>query len=378
MQRSMGHRERVLTSLKHKESDRVPLDFGALHSSSINIEASRRLHDYLGLPQDPSPLRITPWSSLVYPDQALVRHFRSDMVALRPPGGHKLVEKLSDGRFRDEWGVVIRVLPEGRYTLEEVPLPDEPPISAIEAHPWPDPSDRRWVEGLAEATRRLRARADGAIVLELPGRIYRLSERMRGFEAWLMDLAVRADFAGTFMDKALEVQLPIIEAMLREVGDAVDIVYVRDSVGLQDKLAISPSIYRSLVKPRQAKLFSFIRERTEATLAFHSCGAVAPLIGDFGEMGVEVLNPVQVSAQGMDPVWLKREFGDSLAFWGGVDSQRLLPFGTPDEIKREVRRLIDIMAPGGGFILGPTHSFMAEVPPQNICALFEAASEMAS
>jgi len=177
------------------------------------------------------------------------------------------------------------------------------------------------------------------------------------------------------MDRALQYQIDLAHSLLRGVGNKVDVVVYGDDVGVQQGLMISPQIYRQYLKPRQCKLFQAIREETKAKIHYHTCGSVYPLIPDFIEIGVDILNPIQVSAKDMDPARLKREFGEWLSFWGGVDTQRVLPRGTPEEVKEEVRRRIEEMGKGGGYVLGAVHNIQPDVPPENIVALFEAGKE---
>jgi len=145
---------------------------------------------------------------------------------------------------------------------------------------------------------------------------------------------------------------------------------------MQNSLLISPRTYRQIVKPRHKRLFASIKRHTDAKLLLHSDGAIAPIIGDLIDIGVDAINPVQVSAAGMgDTRWLKKEFGDHVSFWGAIDTQNTLPFGRPEDVRQEVRRRIEDLAPGGGYVLASVHTLQAEVPPENICAMFQAARE---
>ena len=144
----------------------------------------------------------------------------------------------------------------------------------------------------------------------------------------------------------------------------------------QDRLLFSPDIYRKYMKPRHTELFSFIKKQAPVKLFFHTCGAIQPLIGDLIESGIDILNPVQKSAAGMDLVDLKREFGKDVVFWGGgVDTQRVFSTGTPDEVRDDVKHSIDALAPGGGFVFCTVHNTMANVPPENFMAMWETLQE---
>jgi uroporphyrinogen decarboxylase len=203
--------------------------------------------------------------------------------------------------------------------------------------------------------------------------------KMRGFEDGYMDLAGDPDRARRVMEKILEIKLAYWERALRELGDLVDVVGEADDLGGQDRTLFSPATYRTLVKPLQQELFAFIRARTDARIFFHTCGAVRELIPDLVEIGVDILNPVQVSAAGMDSAALKREFGRDLVFWGGgVDTQRILGAGSPDDVRAEVRRRIADLRESGGFVFATVHNVQPNVPPANLVAMWETWREEAS
>jgi uroporphyrinogen decarboxylase len=200
----------------------------------------------------------------------------------------------------------------------------------------------------------------------------------RGFEQFYVDLAINHKFIAYMLDRLVEFKGAFWQRALAEMGDLVDVVLEYDDLGIQQTLMFSPETYRKVVKPRHKKLFSFarfsaIKQQAPIKLFFHSCGAVRPLIGDLIEAGIDILNPVQISAAGMDPQELKQEFGRDVVFWGGgVDTQRVLGTATPEEVKEDVRRNIEALAPGGGFVFAAVHDVQADVPPENIMAMWEA------
>ncbi|MCX5844051.1 MAG: hypothetical protein NT022_09935, partial [Deltaproteobacteria bacterium] len=151
----------------------------------------------------------------------------------------------------------------------------------------------------------------------------------------------------------------------------VDVVYTSDDLGMQDNLCMPVKIYRKLIKPRHKKYFSLLHGKTDAKVFLHTCGAVAPIIGDLIEIGVDILNPVQVSARGMDPAYLKKAFGKDIAFWGAIDTHHLLPRGTADEVGRGVERMIDILGGDGGFVVAPVHNIQPDVPAENVAAMYK-------
>jgi uroporphyrinogen decarboxylase len=201
--------------------------------------------------------------------------------------------------------------------------------------------------------------------------------KMRGFEDGYMDLAAEPARARQVMERILEIKLAYWDRVLRELGELVDVVGEADDLGGQDRPLFSPTTYRSLVKPLQRELFSFIRARTSARIFLHSCGAIRELIPDLIEIGVDILNPVQVSAVGMDGAGLKRDFGRDLTFWGGgVDTQRILGAGTPDEVRAEVLRRVADLREGGGFVFAAVHNIQPNVPADNILAMWSALREV--
>jgi uroporphyrinogen decarboxylase len=193
-----------------------------------------------------------------------------------------------------------------------------------------------------------------------------------------MDIVANVPFAEALMDRFLEIRLTIAERALQEVGEDVDIAMVTsDDLGGTDSPLISPALYRSLIKPRQQRTFDFFRARTGAKLYYHTDGAIYPLLPDFVDLGVDILNPVQVSADGMgDTQKLKREFGDKLTFWGAIDTHQVLPYGTPADVREEVHRRIRDLGPGGGYVVCPVHNIQPEVPPANVVAMFDSAYEL--
>ena len=203
--------------------------------------------------------------------------------------------------------------------------------------------------------------------------ILEMALRLRGFEQLFMDFVLDPELVCGLLDRIVEIKSVFWQEALEQVGDEVLVAIEADDLGTQNSLLISPDMYRQYVKPRHKKLFSFIKSKAPHIKVFlHSCGAVKPLIPDLIEAGVDILNPVQVSASNMDTKVLKKEFGDVLTFWGGgVDTQRVLPFGTPHEVREEVKRRIDDLAPGGGFVFNTIHNIQADVPPENIEAMLE-------
>ncbi len=224
--------------------------------------------------------------------------------------------------------------------------------------------------GLQREAERLRRETDCALVVHVPGRIFSIGQFLCGFGNWLVQLKVNQEFCEALLDRTLAIQLAMAEETLNAVGHAADILYLADDYGMQTGPLISPEMFRRIFKPRMARLIQFLRARSAGRIAFHSCGSVYALIPDFIDVGVEILNPIQVSAADMDTARLRREFGRRLVFWGGVDSQDVLPHGTPADVRSEVARRIRDLGPG--YIPASVHNIQAEVPPENIIAMYDA------
>ena len=377
MGRTYTHRERVLAALDHQEADRIPLELGSGTNTTLTLDAHLRLARHLGI-EDPQYQMVDRMQQIVTVDERILRAFDTDFrpVLLGKPDGWT-DQELPDGGYRDEWGVV-RQKPPGTlyYDLAGSPLAGEISLQdVVNYRRYPDPLDPGRYRGLVERVARLRAETDYALILNVPSGFVHASQFLRGFADWFMDLRLDPQLAGALMDACLEVSLATALEAIRLVGDQVDIIRTSDDIADQRGPMMSPALYRELIKPRQQRYLSAVRGATRAKIYYHSCGAMVPLLDDLIEIGVDILNPVQVSAAGMDTAELKRRFGDRLAFMGAIDTQRVLPFGTPAEVATEVKRRIADLAPGGGYVLAAVHNIQPDVPPENIVAMYEAGRE---
>jgi len=376
-------RERVRATLAHREPDRIPFDLGGSRQTGIHVRAYARLRDALGLePREPRVIDITQQLADVEPD--VLDALGADVRLVAPRGASTYRrERHDEGGYRvftDEWGVGRRMPLETAlyYDSYAPPLAGEIDLAAVDAYAWPDPSDPARYAGMAEEARRYveeegRAVQVGSICGGLTEGLFKL----RGFEDGYMDLAGDPALARRVMERILEVKIAYWSRVLPLVEGGVDVVGEADDLGGQERTLFSPATYRDLVKPLHRELFDFLHARTDAKIFFHTCGAVRELIPDLIEIGVDVLNPVQVSAAGMDTAELKREFGRDLVFWGGgVDTQRVLGAGTPDEVRAEVRRRVGDLAPGGGFVFAAVHNIQPNVPAENVLAMRAALTEV--
>lgn len=373
-------RERVRTALAHREPDRFPRDLAGTRYSSMHAVAYRAVRPLVGLPER-EPVVVDLSQGLAHIDDDLLDLLGVDVRGIGPrtPDAWRR-EILSDGayeRFTDEWGVQRSRPVDGGLYFEatSAPLAGEIDDADIAAFAWPDPVDPGRFRGLADDARRF-AREEGRAVVcgSVCAGITEMLFRLRGYEDAYLDLAAEPERARAVMERILALKLAWWDRALDILGDDVDVVAEADDLGAQHALLFSPETYRTLVKPLHRELFAFLHARTKAKVFLHSCGAIRELLPDLIEIGVDILNPIQVSAAGMDTAALKRDFGADLVFWGGaVDSQGVLGRGTPGEVEAEARRRIGELSPGGGFVFASVHNIQANVPPENIAALWRAA-----
>lgn len=377
----MNSRDRILLALNHKEADRVPFDLGACNGTGISIKANNALRNYLELPD--SECRVKSLASqLADINEDLLLKLEVDTRGLVPrnPSNFQTVIQEEDKYFKfyDEWGIGWRMPKKGGlyYDMYYHPLAHCNNRS-LERYKWPDGDDPGRINGLRPiAKKHLEA---GYLVCfgQSIGRGFLHSgTHLVGFEDFFTDMILNPSRVDTILDKITEIKFKFWNQVLDNMGDLLDVVVEADDLGTQNGLLISPKMYRKYIKPRQKALFDFIKKKVDVKIFFHSCGSILELIPDFIDVGVDILNPIQVNADGMCTKYLKQQFGQDLVFWGGgIDTQRILPFGSPQEIREEVKKRIDDLAPGGGFVFSTVHNIQADVPPENIIAMWEALRE---
>jgi uroporphyrinogen decarboxylase len=377
-------RERVLTALDHREPDRVPFDMGSTQVTGIALVAYRNLRRHLGLP-DEEPEICDVIQQIALPADDMVDRLGIDVRGLFPRNSHNwgiTHEDAGDSwAYTDEWGMTHSFPKENGLYYSVVTSPIDGASTSpeeIRAHAWPDTGDPDRIEGLRDLAEYYRRAQGKAVVIKgvLAG-IFEMAQRIRGMKNCLIDLLTDEASTCALFDQLLELKLAFWERALGDLGDVVDVVSEADDYGTQTSQLMSPEHFRSYMKPRLAVLFRRIHELAPgARLFFHSCGNVRPLLPDFIELGVDILNPVHITAKGMEPAALKRDFGDDIVFWGGgVDTQGVLPNGTPEEVRDDVRRNVEALAAGGGYVFNTVHNIQADVPPENIVAMWEALRE---
>lgn len=374
-------RERVLTSLSHKEPDRVPFTLSSTGATEVSIIAYENLLKHLGLEEKVEILSFNSQRAVVS-DYLLKRlHVDTRGIYTHIPL-HWKIENFTDGEYdyyKDGWGI-IRRKPKNQglyYDICKHPM-TEVDTDNIDKYPWPDPYDPQILHNVRNKAIQMQRETQAALTVgrTFGNGIFTMGSWLEGFENWFTDLLQDPKRAGKIMDKILDLKIQYWDKVLTEVGDLIDIVVEYDDLGGQQGLLISPRLYRKYVKPRQKKLLSFIKKKAPVSVFLHTDGVVYDIIPDFIEIGVDILNPIQFTLAKMDAKILKKDFGDSLTFCGGgIDTQHTLPFGSPQQVKDEVRRQIDILAPGGGFIFATVHAVQADVPPENFISMWEALQE---
>ncbi len=374
-------RERVLAVLDHEIPDRVPIVIGADLTTGIQEAAYRRLTAHLGLAEEVQPLYDWPELGAPRPSEAVLERLHSDVRGIqdrfpaetyarnrsRPPGSP----------YVDDWGVGQPEIEPGVYFPAIHPLKDTSRLEDLETYRWPDMDDPTRFAHLRAEAARLAAENRFAVV-GAPWLISPLERafQLQGMQTFLLNLVDAPDFAAALLRQITDLCKTHLAHFLGEVGEFLDLIILADDLGTQNSLLISPRIYRSLLKPLHAELFALVRQRSRARIFFHSDGDVFPLLDDLVEIGVQVLNPIQTTAGRMANLEeLKRRYGGRLIFCGAVDTQRVLPFGTPDDVRAEVKRVVEILGSGGGYLLASVHTIPNETPPENILAMADAAVE---
>lgn len=399
-------RERVLCAINHQEPDRVPLDLGGLDVTGISTIAYRKLRSFLGL-KDETIRIVCVIQQLADVAEEVLQAVGADVrsVFIR---GHYKPGKLSDGSFceiPETWnpqtrsdgsevvtnvcGDINYLRPSAGHFFEPVyhPLGNCETLADLERHEddilnmgmsFNLPKDINKAFGEAsDVAKNLRGETDYLLVsANFEGKTFAGAQGLRGWEQFLIDLYERPVFAEALMDMIVDVYCERFDRYWNALGQYIDVMQVSDDLGNQTAPIISPEMYKKMIKPYHQKLYSYIKKKAGVPIVMHTDGSVYRLIPDLIEVGVGFLNPVQASAADMDTKRLKKEFGDVLGFWGGgCDTQSVLPHGTRQEIRDEVKRRIDDLAPGGGFVFSQVHNILPDVPPENIMTMYEAVWE---
>jgi uroporphyrinogen decarboxylase len=381
----VNSRERVLATLSHKEPDRVPFDMGGTVVTGINVKAYQALRDYLGLPWiDPTIVDVV--QQLARVDDDVMDRLGVDVenVSPRSSASYQIEIKEMEGGdctyFYDEYGIGWRKPKVGGiyYDMFDHPLGGDIDASDVDRYMLPEPTDPVRFAGIREAAESLIEEKQRALIVgNISAGIFELYLWTRGFQDGYADLIGNPKLTQKILHRYLDMQLAYWEKMFDTLGDMIDVVQTADDFAGQNDMLISPSCYRKFLKPLHKEIFDFIHSRSRAKIFLHSCGSIRKVIPDLIEIGMDIMNPVQVSAAGMDSAELKREYGKDLVFWGGgVDTQRSFDRDhTPEEVRQDVIRRISDLMPGGGFVFAAVHNIQGNVPPENIMAMWETLQE---
>jgi uroporphyrinogen decarboxylase len=400
----MKPRERVLTALSHKEPDKVPVDMGSSRATTIHAIAYNHLKDYLGM-KGGATCVYDIWQQIAHVEEELVKRLHIDVIPLNLLRVHfglsnaewkpyvlpddSLAEissefnevKDADGSrtLLNSEGLAIARMPKGSFYFDHIyfPLESAETTSDIDKFDWEGqllPDDE--FEYLSKESKRLFEETDYAINGHFGGSLFEFSQMIRGYTNTMLDIGDNNRLINYLLDRMTEIHLENLRRYFDAVDNRIQVIYVADDLGTQNSLWMSPDSYRKIFKPRHAKIYNYIKDRSDCFIFLHSCGAIYDLIPDLIDIGVDIISPVQTSAKGMEPERLKREFGEKLTFWGaGIETQTVLPKGTSEDIRRQVKERIRILGPDGGFVFNTVHNIQPDVPPENIMAMFDAVEE---
>ena len=382
----MNSRERVNATLNHKEPDKVPIDMGG-NVSGIHIKAYKNLLDYLNI-ADNNVRYYDFVQQLVVPSEEVLNRFNIDTRYIRPLSS---IIKVNDVKVEYE-GKYVGVYDQfgclwGNFAdkeLEEIlyydpvihPFADFKTVQEINNYNWPDGTEKTPFIGLHDYTKKLRQNTDYALTTHTAGCIFEYTTFLFGFTKALTYLLRKPELILATMENLLKYWIDYVETFLNEVGEYIDAICINGDLAQQAGPLMNINLYEKLIKPIERKLSDKIHDLANIKINYHSCGSISSFIPHWADIGYDACNPIQISAYDMEPCSLKQRFGDIITFWGGVcNTQKTLPFGTPEQIRNEVKRNLECLKPGGGFVASNIHNITAEVPPQNIVAMFDAIEE---
>jgi uroporphyrinogen decarboxylase len=379
---TMTSRQRVLAAINHQVPDRVPIDLGG-NQTGIHKFAYQDLIRHLGIEDELTIMDAV--QQLARPCEAVLERFHVDTRYIAAGAGEgfqgEIVKNLRGGKLwhdlTDEFGVVWSMPDNHPYYMDisHSPLATAT-LKDLKDYPFPRGDDPARFATIRQQALRIRNETPSAVISGICGVVYEICWYMRGLEQWYMDMLQQPEFCEAFLDRTLKFWLDWFRLFLDEVGDLVDVIMIGDDLAGQTGPLFRPDFYRRVVKPRHQQLVEYIRSRTQAKIWYHTCGACQTFIPDLLDNGVQILNPVQISAQDMEPSALKEKYGRELVFWGGaIDAQRILPRATPGAVRQAVRANLEAFKPGGGYVFNNVHNIQAGIPPENIVALYDAAYE---
>lgn len=411
--KKMTSRERILATLEHREPDALPVDMGATPSSGISAIAYYNLKKHLGMDGPTQVYDIV--QQVAQPEDAILERFGIDVVDIgrtfneRPEDWYDFAlpqgmtvqfpvwfrpRQLADSGWDvvDKEGTRIAYMPYGATFFDQTCFPyldgypddfKELPYWMGKVHwsglvhsPWDHASDPDFWQQLRQRAIALRQSSDRALIVVAGCNLFEWGTFLRRMDNFLMDLASDQASVERLLDALMEQHLQTLEKVCEAVGDVADILRFGDDLGTDQGPFMAPKTYQKLFKPRHAQLTEYVHKHSQMKTFLHSCGSIYKLLPDLIEAGYDVINPVQITSRNMEPERLKKEFGQDITFWGGgADTRHILNRATPQQVKEHVRRNIEILSPGGGFVFNTVHNILPDVPPENIVAMFEAIDE---
>jgi uroporphyrinogen decarboxylase len=367
-------RERVISAIEHREPDRVPIDITPVYDSYMNIKAFLNLD----IQEEVKPS----FHMEVIPHPKVLEAMGADITAVKLETlQKKKSEPRPDGLAADAWGVLFRKVRNSTGSYMEAvhnPLSDLQE-GDLETYPFPDPQEIVDMDATQSIAHHLYEDTNLALMGRFGGPIIEVAIHLMGFEKWLLCAASQPELAGALLDKITDIQIDLDNCGLQATAKYLQILKLSgDDFGMQTGLLYSPGMFRNLFLPRfkrrWAAVLKYLDQVNPAVkLMFHSCGGIRKIIPDLIAEGIQILDPIQPHASGMDSAELKCEFGDQLVFHGGVDIQKVLPFGTREDVEEEVKLRISALAPGGGYILSSSHFIQSDTPPGNVVTMCQAA-----
>jgi uroporphyrinogen decarboxylase len=411
----MNSRERVLSAIAHQQPDKVPVDLGSTPSSGISAIAYANLLKKLGRTELPVWIYDVV-QQLAQPDMSLIDQFGGDVIDIgrsfntQPSDWHETTmanggkafyprsfnpQKQESGEyycFDDDGTTLLAKMPNKGTFFDQTYFPykdgypdnydhlDEEMGRVLWSRyvhsPWDHAGDENFWMTLREKALQLRATTDKALMIVCGCNLFEWGTFLRRMDNFLMDLLCDPDNVSRVLDELLKRHLATLEKVCASVGDVVDIIRFGDDLGMISGPFMEPETYRMFFKPRHKQLCDYVKSHSKMHTFIHSCGSISRLMPDLIDAGIEIFNPVQTNAAGMEPAFLKKEFGKDCTFWGGgVETVGTLNNGTPEQVREQVLERLDIMSAGGGFVFNTVHNILPDVPPENVIAMFDAVHE---
>ena len=412
---TMTSRERVLASIRHQEPDQVPVDLGATPSSGISAIAYYNLKQHLGITAGHTRVYDVV-QQLAQPEDNLIDRFGVDAVDVGRmfntrdedwydvtlPTGQPVQFPAWFRPVKNEGGGWDAFAPDGTriatmpnkiatffdqtyfpyldgYPEDYRDLPKEMPKihwAGLVHSPWDHAGEPDFWAQLRQKAIYLRENTDKALMVVAGCNLFEWGTFLRRLDNFLVDIMLEQAEVARLLDALMEIHLATLEKVCQAVGDVVDLIRFGDDLGTDQGPFMPPDVYRKLFKPRHTMLCDYVKKHSQMHTFLHSCGSIYKLLPDLIEAGFEVINPVQINSRDMEPERLKQEFGQDITFWGGgADTRHVLNQASPAEVKDHVKRLLDVFAPGGGYVFNTVHNILPDVPPENIVAMYEAIDE---